>query len=32
MTFLSFSLAFDIPDLLHGVLDSNSNIVFFVVN
>ncbi len=32
MTFLSFLLAFGLLAVLHGVLDSNIKLCFFVVN
>jgi hypothetical protein len=32
MTFLSFSLAFDLLVVLHGVLDSNFKLCDFIVN
>jgi hypothetical protein len=32
MTFLSFSWLFGLPDVLHGVLDSNFKLCAFVVN
>jgi hypothetical protein len=32
MTFLSFSLAFDLLSVLHGVLDSNFKLCAFVVS
>jgi hypothetical protein len=32
MTFLSFSLAFDLLAVLHGVLNSNFKLYTFVVN